>query len=129
VFTFFIAQKQKTFTFNYDSSKYILNDISKEYELILFVDKNQGEDMIEIKYYYDDLGSYEKMGSDSNSVSGEKVKLNKYDAWLHTTVNPRDIEYINYTIKVDKNTKLTITYPKSAETKVDINDFLNFSYE
>ncbi len=129
MFTFFIAQKQKTFTFNYDSSKYILNDISKEYELILFVDKNQGEDMIEIKYYYDDLGSYEKMGSDSNSVSGEKVKLNKYDAWLHTTVNPRDIEYINYTIKVDKNTKLTITYPKSAETKVDINDFLNFSYE
>lgn len=118
---------KKTFKLNYNSSKYYRAKIYNDFEMYLKSNQDSDE-FIYIVFNYNKLG-IDKSTLTSSINGNEKIKLKDYDILLYTTFNRNNKEYINYDIMIDNYTKLKISYPKSIEDKVDINDFLNFTYE
>jgi hypothetical protein len=121
-------KNKKEFELDYDSSKYSTLDYYQDYTYVLTVPETSNE-QITLYYLYDELGVDASINTTYKINSTEKLKLKKYDAWLYMTVSSDNTEYIEYLIKIDDYTKLRIRYPKSIESKVDVNDLLNFVYK
>lgn len=121
------ANNKKAFELNYNPSKYIKNDDYQGNILSLKVDKDSDK-LINIYFYYDQKGIDENINTTFTIKNSQKLMLKDYVAWLYTTIH-KEVEYDDYIIMIDNYTKLRVTFPKSLEDKVDINNFLNFTYE
>ena len=122
------TNNKKRFNLKYNSSKYFKEESYQNYELNLKVDKNS-YDIVRVLYNYNVIGINDEIQTPYTISNSKKIKLKNYDTLLYTIMNNDNREYINYDIMIDKYTKLRISYPKNIEDKVNINDFLNFTYE
>ena len=119
---------KKMFNLKYDSSKYIKDNIYQDYELSLKVN-NESNKVVKVIFNYNSSAIEEDINTTYTITNTKDIKLKYYDSKLYTMVDKNNVEYLTYAIKLDSNTKLLITYNKSLEKEVDINNFLNFTYE
>lgn len=124
------AKDKKVFELNYDSSKYHKYVYYHDYNVFpLKIDENS-DNVINLFFYYDNLGVDEEVSTTLTIKDSKKIKINDYDSILYTTIEENTgEEYNDYIIFIDDYTKIRVNFPKSIEDKVDINDFLNFVYK
>jgi len=110
--------KLKTFTLNYDSSKYsLLNDeITTDYEKKLF--SNKYNFYIKLSIYYN---------SDIYIPNDEKINIKEFNGIKYSNFTSDGIEI--YIIYIDDNTKLKISYDSRSKSFFDISDFMNFTFD
>ena len=117
----------KKMILKYDNSKYSIISRNK-YHMIL----NNNNANVELSIFYDDQTSFNEIYDiyhDKLKASYEKTTIANYEIIKYQYTDANQKNYLDHIIRVDNNTLLSVKYEKQYENVLNINDFLNFTYE